>query len=103
MKSLQLSANPNQSFSVRLDNSLYAIAIKTVNDTCCIDVSRDNVALLKAMRITPGTPILPYKYQQQGNLVFTTIGDDLPDYSKFGISQHLFYLTIEEVAGFQNG
>lgn len=97
MIKIPLSSTPNQSFSARLDNSLYDFTIRTVNDTACIDVLRDNEPIITAMRLTPGTPVLPYKYQQTGNFMFTTLNDELPDYTKFGVSQNLFYLTIAEL------
>ena len=97
MKTLTITATPNQSFSARLDNSLFDIAIKTINDTACIDVSRDGVALIKGARITPGTPIFPYSYLETGNFLFTTLNDDLPDYTKFGISQNIYYITAAEL------
>ena len=98
MNNLPLTATPNQSFSARLDNSVYDIAIKSINGTACIDVSRDSVAIVKGMRLTPGVPVLPYEYLEVGNFLLTTLNDELPDYTKFGVSQMLYYITVDELA-----
>ncbi len=98
MNNLPLSATPNQSFSARLDSSVYDIAIKTVGGTACIDVTRDGVSVLKGQRLTPGVPVFAYDYLQTGNFLFTTLNDELPDYTKFGVSQMLYYITADEVA-----
>lgn len=88
---------PNQSFNVRVDDALYSIRLVSTNGVMSCDVSRDDVALLTGARIVAGTAILPYKYQEQGNFIITTLDGELPDYTKFGVSQFLLYLSIEEM------
>jgi hypothetical protein len=97
MLSLPISAIPNQSFSARLEDSIYDFTIKALNGAASISIARDNVTIIEATRLTPGTPVLPYSYLATGNFVFTTLGDELPDYTKFGVSQELVYLTAAEV------
>lgn len=98
MKVIPISAIPNQSFSARLDNSLYDITIKEARGSMVISMTRDGATLLDAIRLTPGTPIIPYAYKESGNFVLTNINDDLPDYNKFGVSQNLIYLSAAEMA-----
>lgn len=97
MKLIPLSAVPNQSFSVRLDNSVYEMTVKEASGCMCIDINRDNNIIVQGQRITSRTPVLPYRYQEKGNFIFLTLNEDLPDYSKFGISQRLLYLSASEL------
>lgn len=95
---INIDAIPNQSFTVRLDDSLYAITLKATNGVMAADIARDNVQLLTGHRVVAGTALLPYKFQERGNFVITTIDEELPDYTKFGVSQFLDYLSVEEMA-----
>jgi len=44
-----------------------------------------------------GTPLIPYRYLENGNFVFTTDGELEPYFELFNVSQQLVYLTLAEV------
>ena len=48
--------------------------------------------------MTPGMPLLPYRYQERGNFLLLTNEGDLPDFTQFGVTQFLVYLTAAELA-----
>lgn len=97
MISIPLAAIPNQSLSAHLDDQRYDIVIKETRGVMSASISRDDVKLVDNCRIVAGTPLLPYKYQEEGNLFLLTESEDLPDWTKFGISQTLVYVSIEEI------
>ena len=97
MIQLQIDPIPNQSFTVRLDNQRYDITLKETRGVMSANIARNDVELLTGARVVAGTPLLPYRYQEEGNFFLLTDAGDLPDYTKFGITQSLVYLTIEEV------
>lgn len=95
---IPIVATPNQSFSALLDGERVVMRIKEANGVMVVDVSRAGVQVLLASRALTGEAIIPYHYQERGNFMFLTIGDEMPDWSKFGISQQLVYLTAAEVS-----
>lgn len=98
MIDIALSAVANQSFFVQLDERAYAISIHTADDVLTASISRDDVTLITGARIAPGTPLLPYRYQESGNFVLLTQDDDMPEYSQLGVTQFLVYLSPSELA-----
>ena len=97
MRQIEIQPIPNQSFSVRLENSLYNIVIKEARGIMGMTISRDNVKILDNVRLTAGFPVLPYLYEEVGNFIITNMNDDLIYYDKFGVSQFLYYVTSAEL------
>lgn len=96
MLEISLIQHPNQTFPVILEGSRYDLTIKDGDGFLIMDVIRDDVVILQGQRLLANTPIIPYNYLTQGNLVIITDNDDLPDWQQFGITQQLYYLTVEE-------
>ena len=97
MQDLGLAALPNQNFFVQLDGSAYAITIRQASGCVIASVSRDDVTLIEGARVVTGTPLLPYRYEEAGNFILTTQNDDLPDYTQFGVTQFLTYLSADDL------
>ncbi len=104
---LPLQAVPNQNFSFQ-DNDTqvnYFISIKTCGTNTAeiqaqvmtFDISINDVLVVSGCRAVAGFPLLASKYQENGNFVVLTANDDLPDYTKFGISQYLLYANQLEI------
>lgn len=96
-----LAAVPNQALSVQLDDRAYTVGIHAANGAYAATVTRDGEAVVTGQRITPGTPLLPYRYQESGNFLLTVENDALPDYTQFGVTQFLVYLTADELAAYR--
>jgi len=97
MKTIGISQIPNQSLSVQIDSLRYDIRLKETNGVMSIDLARDNINIVIGARLVAGQPIIPYRYKEDGNFFLSTLGDDLPDYTKFGVSQFLYYFTATEL------
>ena len=97
---IDLQAVANQSLSIALDELQYDLTIKETNGVMSVDFVRENITLMQGARVVAGTPLLPYRYQQNGNFIFITSNGELPYFTKFGISQSLIYASPEELASF---
>lgn len=95
MIDIPLAAVANQSLLIQLGDSAYAIALHA--DPVSVDITRDDVPLIQGARICPGTPLLPYRYEESGNFVLIVPDDALPDFTQFGVKQFLLYLSQDEV------
>ena len=96
-----IAAIPNQSLSIQLGGRLYDIALREANGVMAATIARDGVTLVSALRVTAGTPLLPYRYQESGNFIVTTDGDALPYWDQFGVTQFLVYLSAAELAAYR--
>lgn len=96
-----IAALPNQSLSVQLAERFYDIHLREANGVMAATIERDGITLVSALRITAGTPLLPYRYQEAGNFIMTTDGEAIPYWDQFGVTQFLVYLTAEELAAYR--
>lgn len=97
MRLIPLIQSPNQSFSVRLDNTRLVMRLKEANAVMFADLERAGSPVVSGMRFIAGEPLIPYRYLEEGNFLFVTLNDELPDWRKFGTSQQLIYLTAAEI------
>ena len=103
MKEILLQAIPNQSFTVNVNNTEYGFVIKETNGVMSATISRNVVVLLSNMRIVAGTPLIPYRYLQDGNFIITTQNGELPYYTEFNVTQFMFYASQNELDAIENG
>lgn len=97
MRTIPLATVPNQSLSVRLDNSRLVLRLKEASGVMVADLERDGVVIISGTRVLAGEPIIPYAYLQQGNFILLTVNDELPDWRLFGASQTLLYLEVADI------
>jgi hypothetical protein len=69
----------------------------------CATLVRNNITLLSNVRLVAQFPIIPYFYMESGNFIISTLDDDLPDWTKFGISQTLIYASEPELGSIRAG
>lgn len=100
-----LSPVPNQRLSVRLDGALFELEIKAARECMAISITRDAQTVVKGLRCLPLTPLIPYAYLEglTGNFAFVTQGDVYPHYSRFGGTDTLWYLTVQELKELRHG
>ena len=91
----------NQSLSIQLDERFYEIELREANGVMSASITRDGVVLISNVRVTAGTPLLPYRYQEAGNFIMTTDGEAIPYWDQFGVTQFLVYLSAAEVAAYR--
>lgn len=97
MEVLEIQAIPNQEFSVVLEEVRYAISIRSTNGTVSVTIIRNGESVVDNARAVSGMRIIPSKYQESGNFVIVTKDFEIPDYTQFGISQSLIYITQSEI------
>lgn len=98
MNDVTLAALPNQELFIQLDERAYQLTLHAAgSDTVGITIVRDGETLISGERIVANTPLLPYRYQESGNFVFSTDGEALPDWQQFGITQFLTYVSADEL------
>jgi hypothetical protein len=98
MQIVPLSSDPNQELTVRQDGFRYSLRLKSVNGVMVVDISVDGVVILFGSRVLAGTPLIPYRYLEDGNFLLLTNNEELPDYTQFGLTQTLVYLSPDEIA-----
>lgn len=96
-----IQAIPNQSFSITLDNQLFAISIKETNGCVAVSIDVNGVNVIENLRTVSGSPIIPAKYQEAGNFMFVTANQQVPDYLRFNVTQTLQYFTAAELTAFR--
>lgn len=98
MELITLQAIPNQEVIVTLDNSRYKIQIKSASGFMTYGITRDGEIIIEnGNRIVNGSPLLPYKYMESGNFILDVPDSELPDYTKFELTQFLIYASQEEI------
>lgn len=101
MIDIALAAVPNQQLMIQLDGRIYEITVREANGVMAASITRDGVAVITNTLAVAGTPLLPYRYQEAGNFLFTTENEDLPYYDQFGLTQFLVYVTADELAAYR--
>lgn len=96
-----IAALANQSLSIQLDERFYEIELREANGVMSASITRDGVVLISNVRVTAGTPLLPYRYQESGNFIMTTDGEAIPYWDQFGVTQFLVYLSADELAAYR--
>jgi len=97
---IPLEAVANQSLSVQLDDQSYDITLKETQGVMSVTILINDVVVVSGSRFFADTPLIPYEYLEGagGNFIMTTELDNIPIFSSLGITQFLFYLTVEDIA-----
>lgn len=96
MIDITLSAIPNQTVAIRLEDRQYSITVQETRGVMSATITRDDVLIVSGMRMVAGSPIIPYQYLENGNFVVITENDELPDYTLFGNTQSMVYVSTAE-------
>lgn len=97
MRTINLTAVPNQEFSVTLDGNRWDMTIKEACGCMLITLALNEVTILTNQRIVAEAPIIPYKYLQgSGNFAILCDDEDIPYYDQFGITQSMIYVSPGE-------
>lgn len=104
MIQIPLQAIPNQSLSLRLDGNQYDLRVHACRDNSqfgtgvmAFDIIRDNVVIVTGARATPGFPLIPARYLENGNFIVITMNGAYPDWRQFGITQQLVFASETEL------
>lgn len=97
MQLIPLQAIANQKFSITLDGNNFTIELRYTNGVMSISIDLNSVNIIQGYRVVAGMRVIPCKYQEAGNFIFTTQSFALPDYTQFGVTQQLIYATQAEL------
>lgn len=89
--------------TITLDQNLYQMVIRATNGCMCVSLTRNGLDILDNARAVAAGPIIPEQYQEagDGNFMFLTSNNQLPNYEQFGVTQQLLYFSAEELAAFR--
>lgn len=98
MRVVPLEQLPNQSLSINVDGNRWDLRIKVATNSMVIDISLNDQVIILGQRITVGWPVIPYDYlATEGNFIFLTENEEMPDWNMFGITQQLLYVSPGEL------
>ena len=100
---IELQAIPSQSLTVTLDDDRYHLTLKETNGVMAADIIRNEIEILRGSRIVAGTPLLPYLYQETGNVILLTENGELPHYREFNNTQFLIYASPDDLRSARGG
>jgi hypothetical protein len=100
MQIIPLQAIANQSFTVVLDSNQWDFVIKSTNGTVSVSLNLNSIDVLDNARAVGNTLIIPCQYQEQqsGNFFILVQNFQLPDYTQFGVTQNLIYVSESELS-----
>ncbi len=98
MQLIPLQKITNQAFTVTLNDTNYRIAIRTIQGLTFLSVWQNGEVLFYNQICTPNAFVNPYNYvSNNGKLYFKCLDNEYPNYTQFGNTQQLYFLTPEEV------
>lgn len=98
MKIIPLKNIPNQEFSTVQDDNQWNISVRLVAGAIAVSLSCNGVEIVTNARAVAGMRILQSIHQQNGNFAIATNNQEIPDYTKFQITQFLIYISPAELA-----
>lgn len=97
MDLIPLTSVPNQSVAFNVDGAYWQIHIFQASEAMHADITRNGTTLISGTGCFGGIGLLPYDYLYEptfGNFIF----DSDADWTQFGTSCKLYYLTKTELA-----
>lgn len=103
MQQIPITAVANQKLTIQLEQVRYDITVKSIPFISTCTIVRDGVTVVDNIRCLANQPLLPFQSQenQSGNFIWITQNEDYPEYTQFGITQFLLYITATEMAAFR--
>ncbi len=101
MMQLPIQALPNQEFQAVLDGNAWDFTIRSTNGVMSMTLLLNGATVIENMRCAAGSFVIPSQYEEAGNFLFLTAGNQLPDYTLFGTTQSFLYASAAELAAFR--
>lgn len=97
MQTIQIQPIPNQEFTFVIDNNQWTITLKTTINIVSATLVLNGNIVIQNVRCVANEIIIPSRYQESGNFLFLTQNFQLPDYTQFGTTQTLVYISAAEL------
>jgi hypothetical protein len=102
MQLINIDALSSQGFTITLGGNNYRVKIYSIDGHMSYDLFINSVEIIAGFKMVNDIPLLAYTHQEvNGNILLQIPEDEIPDYTRFGLSQFLYYLTEEETAAYR--
>jgi hypothetical protein len=102
MESIVIDALPSQRFTFTAGGNNYKLKIYSIDGHMSYDLFVNSIEIVAGFKMVNDIPLLPYPHQEvDGNILLQIPEDEIPDYTRFGLSQFLYYLTEEETTAYR--
>lgn len=102
MQLVQLNTVPSQQFNIPLGGNNYTLKIYSIDGAMAYDLDINAINIISGFEMVNDVPLLVYPHQEvNGNLLLAVPESEIPDYTRFGSSQFLYYLTADEAAAYR--
>jgi hypothetical protein len=101
MLQLPIQPLPNQQFQAVLDGNAWDFALRSTNGVMSATLVLNGATVVENARCVAGSFVIPSQYEEAGNFLFLTANNALPDYTLFGNTQSLIYVSAAELAVFR--
>ena len=98
-----IQAIPNQEFSITLNGNVYDIGIGATAGVMSVSISLNGTLLVESLHAAACAPLIPAEYLEDGdgNFMFLTANNQLPNYTQFNVTQSLLYFSAAELAAYR--
>lgn len=103
MLTIPIKNIPNQAFSIILDDNQYDFTIKDCLGNVAVTIIRNGELIVSNARAVSNKRILQSKYQEIGNFSFLVPNNELLNYTLFGSTQTLIYISQAELTAAREG
>ena len=101
MIQLKIEQTANQSFQFQSGQNLYDIEIRTTAKATFFSISRNSTVLISNEILISNTILIQSRYQATDcNFIFYSLVEEIPNYRLFGVTQFIYFATLDEL---QNG
>lgn len=98
MREIPLVSTANQELVVTLDDVRYVLRLVALSGVMGVTITANGASVVTGSQVLAGEMLIPYEYREPGgNFILQTLNDDLPDWTQFGATQRLFYLSADEL------
>jgi hypothetical protein len=101
MLQLPIQSLPNQQFQAVLDGNAWDFTLRSTNGVMSATLALNGTTVVENARCVVGSFVIPSQYEEAGNFLFLTANNVLPDYTLFGNTQSLIYVSAAELVTFR--
>jgi len=102
MESIAIDVLSSQRFTFTAGGNNYKLKIYSIDGHMSYDLFINSIEIVAGFKIVNDIPLLPYPHQEvNGNILLQIPEDEIPDYTRFGLSQFLYYLTEDETTAYR--
>jgi hypothetical protein len=104
LRLIPINPIPVQSFTFNFGGNRYDFTFRFNEGFVTYDIAIDEIGIISGFPFAIGALLIPYKYlEADGNFILSSeAGNQDADYTEFGDTQNLYYMSAEEAEAFRN-